>query len=49
MAFPGLTLADLSTGPWHNYFGPARPDGSSGCDDSPLAMAVNDRRRAPCR
>src|SRR5262249_28941196 len=37
-AFPGLTVADLSTGPWHTFF--------SGVI-SPLAVAVTDLDRPP--
>ena len=45
-AFPDLTVADLSTGPWHNSFaGLPGPDGVVGTTDddfSPLAVAVTD-------
>jgi subtilisin-like proprotein convertase family protein len=45
-AFPGLTINDLSTGPWHNFFGALPgPDGVVATVDddfTPLAVAVTD-------
>jgi subtilisin-like proprotein convertase family protein len=51
LGFPNLTVADLSTGPWHDYFGGLPgADGIVGTPDddlSPLAVAVTDLDRFP--
>jgi subtilisin-like proprotein convertase family protein len=50
-AFPGLTVADLSTGPWHNFFtalpGPDGVVGTVDDDFTPLAVAVTDLDEFP--